>query len=538
MLRTALAGLVGGAILVGAAWAGVVATPSDDLTDELPGGLADPLGGVDVLVDDASTATGSAATTGSTAARPQGLLAGAAKTSIAPRPGDYGGTWERDPEACRTLEPAFLEHLGTSPEDLSHLADTGSPWPENPSCIYQGGFGLGPMNPVSAFDDELGLWVRSVAIGDGTDTIVLTIIDGEGWLWNYATKCGDCGAKQLSIDLGAELGIDPAGIVIAATHSHASPDFIGGWGFVPDWYMHQVRDTIRSTVRKAVAAMEPAVIEVGEFPARDLNRERRDTYYSAETQQAAWLRAYVPGRGSAAPRVIATLGAYAAHPTSKGTNGGVAHPDWPGIFEHDLEQRFGGVGLHIMTGLGNMSPAGDTGHALAARVPPVGAGVPVATPDVSAVRTRWRQPVTNAPLGALGAVGFFDRKFDLAPATVSAAKSSTAPCVSASAVSVEVAAGVIRVGDDLAISTGPGELFSNLTYTFIERSPARVTMPLSQANDALGYIPQSFEMSPVGQQGLGFFAGGYLIVNYEDSYAVDRCFGDETLERTLQMLLH
>ena len=49
-------------------------------------------------------------------------------------------------------------------------------------------------------------------------------------------------------------------------------------------------------------------------------------------------------------------------------------------------------------------------------------------------------------------------------------------------------------------------------------------------------MPQSFELSPVGQQGLGFVAGGYLIVNYEDSYAIDRCFGDMALETTLDLL--
>ena len=38
-------------------------------------------------------------------------------------------------------------------------------------------------------------------------------------------------------------------------------------------------------------------------------------------------------------RVIATLGAYAAHPTTKGTNDGVAHPDWPGEFERAVEER-------------------------------------------------------------------------------------------------------------------------------------------------------------------------------------------------------
>jgi hypothetical protein len=541
LLRMTLAGLVAGATLVGAAWAGVVAMPTDDRTD----GNADLLGAATDLVG-AAGSSGTAAPSTATAvggdgAVPAGLLAGAARNSIAPRPADYGGTWETDPDACRTLDPGFLEHLGVAPEDAAHLADTGSPWPENPNCIYQGGFGIGPMNPVSAFDDELGLWVRAVAIGDGTDTLVLTIIDGEGWMWDYATKCDDCGAKQLTQDLGAELGIDPAGIVIAATHSHAAPDFIGGWGFVPDWYMRQVTDTVRATVRAAVAAMEPAVIEVGEMEARAFNRERRDTYRSAETQQAGWLRAYVPGtptkKGTTAPpRVIATLGAYAAHPVTKGTNEGIAHPDWPGVFERELEDRFGGVGLHFMTGLGNMSPANETGHGLANLVPAVGAGTPIATPDVTAVRTMWRQPVTNVPLTALGHPGFFDRQFDDLPASVSVGKSETAPCVSASAVSVEVAASALHIGDDLAITTGPGELFSNLTNTIIEKSPARVTMPLSQANDALGYMPQSFELNPVGQQGLGFVAGGYLIVNYEDSYAIDRCFGDMALETTLGLL--
>jgi hypothetical protein len=538
LLRSAVAGVLIGATLVAGAWAGVVANPRDDLPDEVDGAL----GAVTDLLGGGSPET--AAPTGSGAPRsalPAGLRAGAAKASITPRPQDYGGTWETDLGACRTLDPGILERLGADPEDLVHLVDTGSPWPENPDCIYQGGFGIGPMNPVSAFDTELGLWVRSIALGDGTDTIVLTVIDGEGWLWDYASKCGDCGAKQLGEDLGAELGIDPAGIVIATTHSHAAPDFIGGWGFVPDWYMRQVTETIRSTVRAAVRSMEPAVVEVGEVEARAFNRERRDTYRSAETQQLAWLRAYVPGSrtgkgATTPPRVIATLGAYAAHPVTKGNNGGVAHPDWPGAFERELEDRFGGVGLHFMTGLGNMSPAGDTAHRLASRIPTVGAGTAVARPDVKAVRSTWRQPATNVPLSALGQAGFFDRRFDHIPASVSVGKSENAPCVSASPASVEVAAGLLRLGDDLAISTGPGELFSNLTNTIIEASPARVTMPLSQANDALGYMPQSFELNPVGQQGLGFVAGGYLVVNYEDSYAIDRCFGDMALETTLRLL--
>lgn len=112
----------------------------------------------------------------------------------------------------------------------------------------------------------------------------------------------------------------------------------------------------------------------------------------------------------------------------------------------------------------------------------------------------------------------------------------TAPSESASPVSVEVAATAAFVGDQLTITAGPGELFSNLSNTIKEKSGALVTMPLAQANDALGYLPQSFELNPVGQQGLGFVAGGVVVVNYEDSYSIDRCFGDKVLEETIGLL--
>ncbi|HEX4902990.1 MAG TPA: hypothetical protein VFV42_09295 [Acidimicrobiales bacterium] len=540
LLRTAAAGLVAGATLAGAALAGVVADPARDPVDLLDEVVGAPATGGSEPTAATSPAGGDVATT---TAAPAGLRVGAAKVSIDPRPAEFGGTWVTDPAACRTLDPGFLERLGTNPEDAAHLAHTGSPWPENPDCIYMGGFGLGPMNPVSSFDQELGLWVRSIAIGDGEDTSVLTVVDGEGWLWDYGSKCEDCGAKQLGEELGAELGIDPAGIVIAATHSHAAPDFIGGWGFVPDWYMAQVTEAIRQSVRRSVATMEPAVVEFGEAQARPFNRERRSTYRSAEEQQAGWLRAYVPGtpgkgpkQPGEPPRVIATLGAYAAHPTTRGTNDGVAHPDWPGEFERSVEERFGGVGLHFMTGLGNMSAAGSTGPGIAALLPHVGAGEQVGTPDVSAEQERWVHPVTNVPLSALGIPGFFDRRFVPGPASTSVGKSETAPCASASAMGVELAASAIRIGDRLAITTGPGELFSNLTNTIKEKSPAAVTFPLAQANDALGYMPQSFELDPIGQQGLGFVIDGYLFVNYEDSYAIDRCVGDAVLEKTLGLL--
>jgi hypothetical protein len=474
------------------------------------------------------------------------LLVGAAKTSIAPKPGPED-TWETDPAKCRTTEPADFAALQEVAADATDgLANAGSTWPENPDCIYMGGFGLGPTNPVSSFDAELGLWVRSLAMSDGKQTLVLTMLDGEGWLWDYQRKCTDCGAKQIAAALAADpalaaRGVTPASHVLHATHSHASPDFIGGWGFVPNWYMEQVADTIRATAKQAVLGMRPAVLEAGEVEARSYNKERRDTYRAAEEQQLSWLRAVAVdgGKKKGAPQVIATLGAYGAHPTQFGTNDGVAHPDWPGLFVKRLEERFGGMGFHFMTGLGNLSASGDKtvmGRALADLVPQVGAGRPVDDTTVRLAQTTTTSAVTNAPLTALGTPGFFDRRFLPTPAAVSAGEGENAPCVSASPQSVELSATAARIGNDLVLTAAPGEVFANYTNTVKEQAAGRIAFPLAQANDALGYMPQSFEINPVGQQGLGFFAGGYAFVNYEDSYAIDRCTGDLMLETTIDLL--
>jgi hypothetical protein len=573
ILRSVVVAGLTGTFAVAAAWAGVGFAPvpsgsSGDATNPAPSGALGQLAG--------SATSGRSLAQLSSASLPelgQGqLLVGVAKTNIRPNPDAMkeqfpNAYWERDPAKCTTLDPAVFDRLQSEPDAVAAMAThgivtAGSPWPENPDCIYQGGFGIGPMNPVADFDREYGLWVRALALSDGKDTTVLAVIDAEGWLWDYRSKCTDCGAKQLAAWLADERGdkgVTKDSLVLHATHAHAAMDFIGGWGFVPDWYMAQVTQAIKATTLEAVDTMKAAVLQGGEIEARAQNSERRDTYRAAEEQQLGWLRfvdAQELGHGND-PRVIATLGTYAAHPTTKGNNtqdgvvipdgnggtktvrGNVAHPDWPGVFEKRLEDRFGGIGLHFMTGLGNMSSSGGTaiGTQLADMLPGLrDAAVLSGSTDIRMARTTWSQPITNVPLDALGTPGFFDRKFQPTPTAINVGENDTAPCTSASPQSVELSASAIKIGDDIEITASPGEVFSNLTNTIKEKNPNGLTFPIAQANDALGYMPQSFEMNPVGQQGLGFAFGGLLFVNYEDSYAIDKCTGDAVLEYTLDLL--
>ncbi len=538
-MRAAAVGIATGALTVSAAWAGAGLAPVDvedtveDLTDEA-GSVHDTVGSAD---DGERTAATPDATPETVELADGQVLAGAAKVSMEPRPDDYGGVWQT--EGCET----FGDDAG--PGTIEQLPDTSrSPWPSNPDCIYMGGHGIGPMNAVASWDDEYGLWIRSVALSDGDGTVVLTMIDSVYYFGEYESMCETCGAFQIAERLGGELGIDPDGFFLVANHSHTSPDLIGGWGGVPGWYMTQIEDSIEESIRTAVAAMQPAALEIGEELARAHNRERRNTYRAAEEPGMSWFRVVAepdaPGRSGQARdlagEVIATVGAFAAHPTTVSAGDGTAHADWPGVFAATVEDRFGGVAMNVPTGLGNMSARGGTqvGAELADLLPDVGAGTVVETPTVRVAAERWDHPVTNTVLGALATPGFFDRPFNPGPAQVSVGTHDVNRCVSASPVSVTTGVSVARIGS-LVITGAPGETFSNLSNTIKEANPDGVTLPLGITNDGLGYLMQSFESDFAARQGLGFGAqdAGF---EYEEAYSIDECIGDMVLETILGLL--
>lgn len=482
------------------------------------------------------------------------FLVGADATNLNPTPTLFGGeTWQT--EGCTTLS----EDPDETQLDRTHLLPGdghGHPLASK-DCIYLGGFGVpAPVRPAVEYDDG-GVWVRSLAISNGETTVVMQILDTVGWFYKYAPQiCDGCGIKDMRAKIAEDTEIPAINISIGATHSHAGPDGYGGWGGLPTWYWNQIRDSVIASAKAALLNMEAATITVGEAVLRDFNNERRDHYYSTTDYQATWLQARATGSGA----ILATLTNYAGHPTI--VSGPVLHADWPGAASRRLEEIYGGVGLLFEGGLGNVSIRGRGGETQDERAENTGAafadaiagdigigGTILSTNEVAASVSEFAHPVTNPILTAGGLVSLFARDFlpgggGALPGTYHWAKpdppNPSAPkhdqlgylrgCDTASAVGVITVAGGYRIGSAL-ILFAPGEIFSNIAEVAKSKtSGSTITFVFGQTNDSLGYIIQSFEFDVLSNLVTEY---GTMTAEYEEFFAIDRCFGDHVTQQLL-----
>ncbi len=469
---------------------------------------------------------------------------GAAKVSIAPAP-PAGETWQTT--GCFEIEQGN--------PDIDHaLPAPGHGWPlSTPNCIYLGGFGIGPSRAATSVDDG-GVYVRSIAVSNGYKTFVYSVIDAVGYFYRYqGSACADCGIYDIRKTISRARKIPEAHIVLMNTHTHSGPDGYGGWGGMPPWYWRQLRDAFVKASTDAVDALTPATINVGSTVIRQHNNERRDTYFSSPDYQAVWLQA----KRRSDQTVIATFANYAAHPTILGSGNLTMHADWPGATARRFETLYGGTGLLFEGGLGNMSVSTTGSGSDDARAEATGISIADAiAPDVAKNASRlvdrtmtadiraFSHPVmTNAGLAALGSLGLFSREF--APGTPGAdgpgqyrwsKASALSPgaiqgCTTASALQIKTLAGAHKIGD-FGIAFGPGEIFSNLTAVVKSKLRNNKAMAVfGQANDALGYIMQSFEYDYEGGGAAGEY--GTQHGEYEEVFAIDHCLGDHVLQTML-----
>jgi hypothetical protein len=571
--RKAVAGLVSGTVLVGTAWAGVGLAPVGDGGQDGPAtapASAAAEAAAHAVAADTSTGLTPPDLSGLTAELPDGeFLVGADVGSLAPDP----SRWQT--EGCvrmenQTYAEAAIDHLhGLSEAQLV----TG--WPKSPDCVYMGGYGLpGPARPATGVDPHAGVNVRSVAISNGKDTVVWQMVDMVALFNKYRDDlCDRCGILDIrrAIEAGTNGKVPASNVAIGSTHTHGGADGYGIWGGLPSWYRTQLRDAVVASAYDALRAMRPATIAIGSVDARAFNNERRDFYYSTADYGAVWLHARSlptkknPKKDSTEP--IATLVNYAAHPVVLGAGNTLLHGDWPATAAKALEESGGGTGLIFEGGLGNVSPSrptsgntdltGDGTYDHYDKVIEMGrdfagyvtaditrGGSGLVDNDVMAADVTIEHPVTNWAEAGLGVATLLDRPFlpdDDAAGPAGryqfAKNTPTRSCTTAGPFTVKTQVSGYRIGD-LTVLTGPGELFSNMSE--VVKSKARrnalgggQTMVFGQTQDSLGYIIQSFEVDPLGgpAQYVPESQG-----EYEETFMLDRCFGDHVLETQLGLI--
>lgn len=561
LVRAAVTGVTVGALGLGSAWAGaglIAPAETPNATDDVTAS-PDPVGSP----TSAETAMPDVPVSIAAAFDPE-HVASAVETMTA---GRLEGGWFRAGAAVASLVP--------DPDRWVQGDDcTGAPEQLYTPLTPDGCLITFDMRWADGVDDANPIEVRSVAIGNGQDLVVLSTLDLVGYMAAYPDgTCDRCGLDEIAEDLAADLGIPKANFTFSSSHTHAAPSTIADG---PAWYYEQIRDAIHISVREAItsAAANPAVrIESGSTRARAINTDRRIVDRAVPDDELVWLRAFVPGTGkgnspNAADTTVATLGNFAVHATIR-TNNAQLHSGAVGPFNRRLEEVLGGTGLWFPGGLGDqrvdrgfgVNGIGITMADLVVDDVERG-GTLLGSNDIEVVRTTVQIPVENQFFAGALAAGYAIRSFQPPygggpvavevtkggankPSCVASAPLHVVGPVSAIRLGERPPAGKVEVGDEdrrpvptdnIVLVQAPGELFASIalvTKDYLSRSNAVFVQAMT--NDTLGYMVPANQFDQTAGQGGGLAHNIFGTGNYEEALSLGRCTGDIVAGAMLEM---
>ncbi|MEX2247869.1 MAG: hypothetical protein WEC75_14435 [Dehalococcoidia bacterium] len=395
--------------------------------------------------------------------------------------------------------------------------------------LYLGGFGAYRERRANGVHDAPQC--RVMAVSDGTNAFALAALD----------LVGASGPLLAAIrtDAAGMSGLAPESIILACTHSHASPDTQGLWGGVGEAYRTHLSQRAVSAIVEAYGAMKPARGSAATTSLAGVTRNRRGWPETDETLTS--LRFATPGG-----EPIGTIINYACHPTASGRENVQVSRDWCGYAVDAVEQAVGGVALYMNGAIGDVSPARDGGFeaaqslgeavaeralaslasadsvegAVVVRTVPlevpmnieglserVNAAVARAGPALSVLTRAGGMHAASVALHAAG-------RRDLAQMVAALASMSERSLVHRDGkTSVLTHAGYLRIGDDVEAFAAPGEVLTRLGLPLRGALTARHRLFLGLAHDTLGYfVPEDEWMT--GRNN-----------NYEESVSLGRRAG-------------
>lgn len=553
MRRTALSLLTGvltGLLALGVAWATVGLAPAA----RQPATQATPKGKKSPTPTPTPSPTPTPDPTFPPGRLPDGVfLVGAHDASIAPIPAsEEGGRWNAHGAGydCGPIEQEYLPN-------------------SDPSCLRT--FDRQWATGVDEAAD-LGIFARTMAISNGEDTVVFTVLDTVSWFYGYDPSiCPDdrdaiqpqdtCGSRAIIADLSAKHGIPVENFVIASTHTHASADTTARG---PSWYYEYVRDQIKKSVDEALASMEYANLQTGAIPAKAFNIDRRIVTRAVPDSELTWLRAVKYSRPS---ETITTLVNFSAHPTVTAGNHDM-HSGFVGHLAKRLSELWGGTTVFMPGGLGDQTVQRSfgrdgIGYGLAELVfeSAQRSAYTLKSNEIVAEQKILQIPADNASLVALNKIGVFMRDTTI-PGPHAAGpvqsiqqkgRARTPSCVGASPISVLSPVGGIRIGtpgkaqgdpgfvpgdrgDAVVMMQAPGEIFASISLTTKDYlSRARNVMVFGMANDHIGYIIPAEQYDVRGANAAGIAQPSLEMTNYEESLSTGRCTGDQILNALIEL---
>lgn len=466
---------------------------------------------------------------------------------------------------------------GAATGDLTPDPDT---WVQGSDCTGAPEQLYTPMTPegclitfdmrwADGFDAENPNQVRSFAISNGEQVVVLSSLDLVGYMAAYpAGTCDRCGLDEIARELSTEMGIPAENFSWSSSHTHAAASTIADG---PAWYYDQVAEQIRTTAREAIldAAANPAVrLESGSVRARALNTDRRIVDRAVPDDELNWLRAYAPSADGGPGNTIATLGNFAVHLTVTTSNAEL-HSGAVGPFNQRLEDRLGGTGLWAPGALGDqktdrgwgVNGLGISMADLIVDAVELGYASELQSNDIEVRRQHVQIPVENQFFAGALAAGYAIRSTDApyggGPLTVENTNhgANMPSCTQAGALHVVGAVTALRLGarpaggkvevgendrrpvptDNVTIIQAPGELFASIGLVVKDyMSRSNDVLVLAMTNDTLGYMIPSNQYDTTGSQGLGIANNMTDLGNYEEALSLGSCTGDLVMSAMIE----
>lgn len=406
--------------------------------------------------------------------------------------------------------------------------------------VWLGGFGAYRHRRATGILDEPHC--RAAVISDGASAFAIAALD----------LVGASGPLLASIraDASRLTGIPPEHILLACTHSHASPDLQGLWGGVPEGYRTHLAQRAASAVREAHQALAPAQASAATTSLGGVIMNRRGWPDTDETLTTLTLRS--PGAGA-----IATIVNYACHPVAIGAGDARVSRDWCGFAVDAIERETGGVAVYINGAIGDVNPA-RTGGEDAARA----LGEAVASAAIASMRDteavgdtiRLNMRVLEVPMhferlsqrvnDALARGGFVLNALSktggmnaAAAALHAAGRADLAQIIAAlrgmserriiqrdDGTFIASHCGYVGIGDGFEAIAAPGEMMTRLALPLREAMAAPHRMIFGLTQDALGYfIPEDEWMT--GRNN-----------NYEESVSPGKRAGAALADALLQVI--